>query len=66
MVSMLYLHLKFAAIPVVSNGVRPRNSGYLVSVFDWNPSGVIGLVCHLLLIIGKVLDPTQELKIPFA
>lgn len=33
---------------------------------DWNLSGVIELVCHLLLIIGKFLDPAQEVKIPFA
>lgn len=33
---------------------------------DWNLSGVIGLVCHLLLIIGKFLDPVQEFKIPSA
>lgn len=46
-----FIYTKFAVIPVISNHIHPHSYGYLESVFDWNISGVIGLVCHLLLII---------------
>lgn len=55
----MYLHLKFSLIPVISDHITPTRLRF-PGIPRWNPRGVTGSVCYLLLIIENLLDTTQE------